>query len=604
MELDSWIKNPKLLDSVAEDLQRDHAPRFVESRAYLRLYWDRQAGSSGRDTNWTRRARDIALYNSFKKQTANLTREVIDAAAAVVCREMRAEVLPMGADFKLQQGCKQASYLIEGVADNSDFLSVATRAFRDGATADIGPVKGFVDPETNQIRIQRINPLDLTWVDDGTDNPRTFIESTAVSRDYLMDRYPKYRQQIKDAPPWYPNSVPGVDLPGKRDSNTVKVNDAWCAAVGESKGRHCIALGGMPDVIFEDDPWDHDITPVFSFKWQDDFRGYGGVSLARIVAPFDIANKRIDQMIAAALAGAVPMMIHQEDEDEPVISDIEYQRIPYKTFKPEIIVPKVVSGDLIAQKTENRSRAFAEGGVNQYMAQGNSPSRIESGAAQREFVDIANTRLMLAQKQWERFYVHFARVVVMLAQQARKMHVKVQGVSYYKAMTFPTLRKDSYKVNFGLASGLGLTHSGKMKDLQELSALMPNILDEAQVARSLKMPDYRDASERANAPRDLIMSQIARALDDGIFSMPSAMQDLEALVLLGSQEYQRAQMQGTYPPGNVECLRRLIKAAQAKMPKPAAPVAPAAPTPIPVTVVPGAAPPGAPPAPAAPPVAA
>ncbi len=566
----TWIENPKLLDAVSKRAERKQSSRAAENKAYLRAYWDRPV--IGRGVDYSRPYRELAVFEHLREQYGNnLTAEVVDAGLSILCREMSAKVMPKGADFDLAMGCKAATRLIDGVFDNSDFLGVATEAARDGMTADIGPCKGYIDREANEIKIERINPLDVWWVDDGTPNPRTVGTTTAVPKDKLRAMYPRKWDRIKDMKTWSPKSVVGVDPPSSGDAtdgNTVRVVEAWCRALSdEEKGRHSIVCG---DVVLEDEDWAHEITPIFRFRWSPDFRGYGGRSLARIIGKYDAANRRLMRMVYAGLAGAVPWLIYQEDE-EVKISDVEFQRVPYKTQPPQVVIPQAVSPQILEQLRDNKQNAYAEGGVNQGMATGNAPARYTSGAAQREYVDIANSRLLLAQKQWERFWKDAGQVVVMLAQQAKKIHVKVEGASHYEAVSWPKLSKDKMVVNFGLTSGLSLTPAGRKQDLADLQEM--GLIDKPEIARSLGLPDTQQLADRLNAPRDLVMRQISRALNDGIFEMPSSMQgpQLQSVVTIGGEEWQRARLQGNYPARNMETLRRLVKAAQARLAPPPAP---------------------------------
>ena len=91
------------------------------------------------------------------------------------------------------------------------------------------------------------------------------------------------------------------------------------------------------------------------------------------------------------------------------------------------------------------------------------------------------------------------------------------------------------------------------------------------------------------------MRQVSLALDKGIFSMPSAMQGpegLSSLVKIGGESYAQALNEGTYPRANMETLRRLIKAAEARLAPPPAPPAPAMPAaPLAPQALPAMAPP-------------
>jgi hypothetical protein len=153
----TWLENPALLDGVARRLDSEFASLDAETKTYLRLYYNRPVVHA----DYSRPYRELAVYQALKEaHGGNLTREVVDAAASILCREMAAEVLPRGAEFELERGCRDASRLIEGVFDNSNFLETATRAAIDGMTAPVGPTMGYV--EDGEIKFRRVNPLEKT----------------------------------------------------------------------------------------------------------------------------------------------------------------------------------------------------------------------------------------------------------------------------------------------------------------------------------------------------------------------------------------------------------------------------------------------------------
>lgn len=578
----TWIEDPTTLGQVADLWEGEHRPRHAAVKGWLRNYYQRPIAAG---VDYSRlRSSDLAVWDALQELTIGLTREVVDASTATICRAMAAEVLPRGADFKLEQGCKAATRLIEGVFDNSDFLNIGTQAWRDCETADIGVVKGYIDPLTNEIRWTKIDPLCFLWPLDGTDNPRTVIEESPVERDELIARFPRKRSEIEDADSWQPALVMGVDQPNarrSRDATTVKVIEAYARALGPGHpGRHSIALAN--GTVLEDEKWEHEITPYAVCRFQEDFRGFAGISLARMGAPYHNENQQLVRQVLAGLAGAVPWLLTHEDSDVDGVSDLPYQRVNWTgSTPPQIYMPQAVSQQVLDRMASNRATFFALGGVNEGIASGNAPARYTSGAAQRAYVDIATTRLLPAQQQWERLWRRAAMIVVMLAQQAKKVHVRVKGSPRYELVSWPSLDRNKMQIDFGLASGLGLTPAARLQDLQDLKDA--GVIDQQDVVRHLQLPDTQELADRVNAPRELIARQISRALDDGVFETPSAMQGpdgLGALVTQGSQEYQRAKLEGIYPPAHMEVLRRLILAAKARLEAippqaPAAPVAPA-----------------------------
>ncbi len=576
----SWIQDPRQLDKVAKRAEREANGRDTEDRAFLRLYWDRPTGSG---IAYDRVMREQLLYDQLKDQTINLTAEVIDAAMAHLTKPVAAEVLPVGADHKLELGCKVATRLIDGVAEACDWHHTSTQAIRDGLCASIGPVKGYVSKD-GEISMMRLKPTDVKWIEDGTGRPRTVMHITAVPRDYLLDQYgktPDMRHKIRDLRRWAPERIPGVDPPGSRsDADTVRCVEAWARALSEdTPGAHAIVSGDLVFTPKEEWQWNHQDLPIFRFIWKADYSGWGGCSLARRIAPYDVGCKKLMDKIDRALEGSVPRLVKHRDSNVDAVSNLEFEQIEWDgAVEPRIVVAQVVSPDIVAQIDRKIARAYAEGGVPQGLAQGAAPPRFSSGKAQIDFVDIANQRMSEGHQQVLRFHRDFGRTVVMLAEHAKKMRVKVKGLARYENMSFPKMSRDKYSIDFGLVSGLSQTPSARLQQLRDLKD--DGVIDTAEYARSMDLPDTKAISDRTNAPRDQVLAMVDRALDDGIPTVPSPMWDLDAFSTIARQCYQLAELRGTAPRANREMLRRMImfcdRLRAAKQPAPVPAAAPVA----------------------------
>jgi len=574
MDDENWLKDTTKLADLAKKAEKDLQSLKGHDEKRMSDYYDLPVPN----VDYERPYREHGIYEELKDSFGgNLTREVVDASISQVCRELDAEIIPVGGDHNLDVACKQANRLIEGVAEDAEIFSVLREICRDGLTASVGAAKLYIDKANKAYAAARINPQDLFWVEDGTRNPRVVMEVTAVSRDYLMDAHPKHKQQIKDLPDWAPRQIVGVDHPSYgRARGTVKVVEAWSRKVGSSAGKHAIVAGDSGDLVFESSPWNHFDLPLMFFRWQSDNRGFPGVSLARIVSRYDNANRRLLRMVYAILAGQQPKIMAHEDSEFEGMSDQEYEVLRWSgPIQPQFTSPAPVPAGILDEIERNRNRAYAEGGVNQGLASGNVPTRFSSGRAQQEYVDIANTRLIEAHEEWKKPWRQFARAVVMLHQHAGEINVRMRGARRYTAVTFPASLPDGgYRITYGLSSGLSLTTARKIEDLEKLAEL--GLADAADVARSLDLPDIKRMSDRLNAPRDLVHKQVSKALDEGIYIMPSTMQGeaLHDLIRIAGQEYQRAKLEEIYPPGNVELLRRLRDAAMVRVAPPPAPPAP------------------------------
>lgn len=582
----AWSEDVAALDATMDDIVRASAASKNTDKLTLRLYYDRPIiGTS----DPLRPYAEMATYESLDQLGFNLTREVVDASVAMICRPLHAKVEPNDADAELTMACKQLGRLLDGVMDAGEFDAVARSAWLDACLSAAGWVRWYVDPE-GEIKCERVDPLSVYWDAAEGDDPANLYIETGLPRHGLAARYPKHRQAIIDAAEHVMPTVVGVEAAGSRRAGNVRVREAWCVARHGQPGRHVVRVGGVNIV---DEPWDHECHALVRFRYTREFRSAGGVSLARMVAPYHRWTNRIIRQISDAARGANPRLLAHEDSLVDQVSDIPYEVIKWAgTSPPTLEAPRTISDQLISLIATLRERAYAEAGVNPSAASGNRPAGLNSAPAQREWIDIVSARAQEQQRQWERSYRDSARVVCALASTAyksRSVAVRAPGTRLIESIKFPSLREQKYRIRYSLASGLSQTVSGRLEQIEALKGM--GMVDTADAARALELPDVQRLADRANAPRDLAEAQVSLALEKGVVSVPSSVQDVGPLLTIASQEYQRALLsEEMHPAENVEALRRLIKIAQARQDAAAPPSAPA-PPPMP----PGPPPPMPPP---------
>lgn len=578
----SWTEDPARLPSVVARLEREHSPSSNLDRQLLRLYYQRPLLSGVVDAD--RPLRDqLSTFDSLRAQGFNLTREVVDAASARVCRPLTAVVDSVGGDFAVQRACEQLSAILDGVLQSVEWPEVAARCWGGGgsSTCRLGPAMFWVDTtgDAPEVRCRRLNPLLVLWPEDGCDEPTYVLVSTPVPRRRLMAEYPAMRDRIASLPAWRPVGIVGVDSTGMRtEAQTIRVVDAWSPKIGRTNGTYLRAAlaggGGAEPVILEKSrAWPYEFLPIVRSVWDHDYQSWGGVALGRILAPYHLRTNEMIAKIFASLQACVPKLLTHDASDVEGISDLEYERIIWSgVHEPKIVVPQAVSQDVVAQLQALRERAFAEAGINPQAAAGSRPTGLNSAPAQQAWIEIVDQRMLRQQQQWERLWRQAARVVVgLLADYYTEHQVRARapgstGLRLVDWSEVADLKKHQYEIRFELTSQLSATVSGRLEEVDRLQKL--GLADVPDVARHLRIRDTEQLARRLNAPRDLAEQQVHLALSEGKVSTPGGLQsqeDLQALVRIGSQEYQRAQLNGVTPWRHLEALRRVVQLARARL---------------------------------------
>jgi hypothetical protein len=575
-----WDEDPAAIPATVGIAEANARYRQSLDRTGLRLYYNRPArtvataGATG-----AQQAANSVVDSQITKLGGSLTQEIIDGLSALICRPLRARVLPVGAKHSVRLQCKQLQHLVDGVLEANDFLAEAQRVFVDSGCCSLGAVQFYIEPTNQEIRCERVDPLSLYWLDDEGANPLTLIKITGVSRRLLALKYPKHKEAILRGQRFVPRTIVGVDPMGAADisPDQVKVIELWRRKVGDKPGRHVMAIisrvGSQTVTELEGEGWDYDSFPFAFLRYQWEHRGFGGVSVARLVGSDDLWYRRLNRVVYESLKGGVPLVWKHINTTFKGVSDLEYQIAEWDgEVPPEIRVPQVLSKEVVEQMDKLRMRAMERVGLNSQLASGVRPPNLPSQPAQNAFVDTVTIRLLGLQQRWEAFYRQAARCVAMLASTAYKSkgsRVKAPGSRFLELVKWPVdLKENQYDIQVALASALSLTVSGRLQDLQTLKEAMPNTLTEAEFARQLQMPDTEGLADRLNSAQDLAEKLVSMALDGNSEGKPQLVMPpmrpeiLSKVVEIGAQELAGAYL-ADYPRLNRELLRRLIRKAEA-----------------------------------------
>lgn len=594
----TWTKEPDKLPDVWRALGVENNHRILWNKVFLRYYYDLP------DSSYIPVARDYAEWIGFresKNSAYNLTRMVIDSVAPSVCKPLRCVVDPVGADYKTAKSCKDMGVAVAGVMDSVGYWNKhSIIAYRDGSASDLGTVLGYVDGG-GEIRAVNVSANNVRFHFDEGQDPIHLYYSFTVPRAGLLAQFPGKKAAIEGMPEYKQATIVGVEYPGIRSGDCVQVLMAVQRAHDGKTGRMVMTGNGGSHPVLVDKEWKFDFFPSAHFRYDWDSQGFGGYAGARVLMPYHNQSNRLLETAYSGLEGAVPTVLANETERDTLeMSSSAWRKVFYHNQRPEIMVPKTVSEQVLAEIGKLKDSAFFAYGQSAQAAQGLRPAGLNSAPAQREWRDIKDERLGRLIDNFGQMATDFGRVVIALASEAykdKKVLAKAPGTEFFREISWPNdLREDKYKIRFSKASDVPDTVAGRVQFYGELRDR--GAIDEVEYIRGLAIMDNKATTDRLAAPADYVDFQISEALDNCRFIMPDAMQGpgLDRGVTVGSQEYQRAIASGkSYPRKNLECLRRLVQAFDARrkglvakvpMPVPATlPGQPAAVAPMPSAVL-------------------
>lgn len=591
-----WIEKPEMLWAYTAALENEMSDHMGLDRDCLRLGYSRpMRGGMVQDSRGYLVAQET--YDAWRSLGHSLTHEVCGAAASQIVRPLQVKVVPSGGDPELIGQCEDASTAVNGVLDGEDFLTgTAQRVVMDGLHCAVGWAKVAVDRTSGDLKVTRVDPLLMRWPLDAAEL-YDVVEVQAIPRRRLLAAYKgntRALAEIREAPAWTPPTVQGVQQStgGRNTSDCIRVLEAFAVKLGDTKGRHVVAL---EKVVLEQEDYDYDVLPYAPYRWDWDFRGFDGVSLARTVAPYDVWRRELTRMEYEAYKAAIPVVWEQEGEEAFTgLTDLAYQRARFSGARPpEIKIAGVVSQDVKAQKQELREAAYAQAGVSLQAAQGTVPPGFKSAPSINAWSEVVNLRSLQQQQRYEAWYGVVGRLIALFAPDAYKgrgVQVRSPNAEYLREVKFPNLAANKYRVQVLMTSGLPRTFSGRVsaiETLKDLGAIKPG-----QEARMLEVPDLEAVNSEAMAPRKLAESIVAGALNAKApvypaAGVPNIPELITELLPLARARYMNALENGRFTPEALATIHRVIRVAESLSVPP--PTPPAAVLPLPEQGSPAAA---------------
>jgi hypothetical protein len=225
--------------------------------------------------------------------------------------------------------------------------------------------------------------------------------------------------------------------------------------------------------------------------------------------------------------------------------------------------------------------AFNEMGVSRSMSAAQMPQGITSGQAIRDYAGFADDRLQDPSERWKSAWVDVARAMVGISADAfagNSVLMRAPGKDFLEEIKWADvdMRKNKYKIEFTITSGLTGTVSAKIQQLVDLQGI--GLADAMTLAKGLAddLPDCAALFDRLTAPLDLATRMVEDALN-GDYTPPTGLMGpdcLNYIKQIGAQMYCRALVNKNHTPEQLECLRKLMKAAQRKEAPPLPPIQP------------------------------
>jgi hypothetical protein len=549
--------------------------------------------------------------NQYDAVIADLTLNIVQSAVTTVASKLCTQrphpfVLTENGKFEDQERAKYLQKFIKGVMSQNDIHdSESPRAFMDAMIFDLGAMKCF--RREGRIIVERVMPDEIIVDEDEahTAKPRNLAQKKYITKDVLMEAFPKFVAEISTANTIYNHAT--NDL-----TDLVEVVEAWHlkGAKNAQDGKHIIAIKNAT-LVLED--WKRSRFPFTFMRWGERQVGFYGQGLVEILAPMQREINAIMQRIQESMRLlAVAWVI--VDKNSGInkrhlknVNAIILEKGPGGQA-PQVQLNAGVNPQVFEYLDYLYQRAYEIAGVSQLSAHAKKPEGVRSGAALRTLLDTESTRWGMPSRQWERAHVDIARLIIDEAREAaaagEELAVNCADREWIERIDFAkcNMDDDRFTIDVHPTSSLPTTPAGKLALVEELNALGA-IQDPTVALDLLQLPDVEKYTDIETAPlrsAHQICEHILSGDDNWI--PPEEFMNLQLCITVANKYWVKGHIEKV-PQARLDSLARWIKEAMdiinpAPMPPPPGetpqdPAAMMGPEAMPAGMDAGPAPPGA-----------
>jgi hypothetical protein len=505
-------------------------------------------------------------YNLIYSMVSTVTSRLIAPGMPAV------SILSNEGDWELRHKAGLLDQYVEGLMYQTHGQEQAFKALKDATVFGTGFVKVYADSQLN-IKVERTFPGAL-WCEmwDGRDgNPRTLYQTDYVDRDVLLARFPNRQNEIRAALPLSESSY-ATESVGTR---VIPFYEAWHlpSAIGAKDGRHVLCIAGS---VLLNEPWLSDKFPFAVIRFDDSLAGYYGRGLAELLYPHQAALSTVQRAEYHAWSQvALPRLwvdINSKINEDHLSSSRSGSIIRGIGQAPQVLNWTGTHPDFVAYKQWIISSAYEFVGVSQMSASGSKPAGLNSGAAQREFMDIQADRFASLSEKWQQFFVDIADALIRVSREVyaidKNFAVPVIGKSFVKEIPWKAvdMADDCFQLKVYPISSLPHTPAGRLSAVQEM--MQANLITREEGLRLLKFPDLDDVLSLENAQEDNAELTAYTLLQLGVYKVPDPLQNLPLCIQTVQKEAIKA-IDGGAPQERIDLCRRWLVQAKALVQPPA-----------------------------------
>lgn len=497
---------------------------------------------------------------------------IVYSVVSTVCAQLLSDgpptvsFSPTHGDWEIQHKAELLEQFNEGLRYQVGFDEESKVVLNDACIFGTGFMKHYVDGDNNIVN-KRVFPSSLLvdiW--DGRDRtPRNLFQVDFIDRDMLAARFPKKRKEIMNCRPQMPVGFTAVTATA---SNVIPFIEAWhLPSSGDfADGRHVLTLSD--DLLIVDEEYTEADFPFTVLRFEYLPTGYHGQGIAELLQGHQLSLNDANRAEYWAWSQvAAPRLFMQTGTlDKNHLNSSMSGIILEGTQPPQVLNWSGTHPAFVEWKNDIKQGAFALIGVSQLSSAGIKPAGLNSGEAQRVYMDNQHNRFSLLSQRWQEFHVDASRKNIALARQvwSKEGHltVRVIGKNFIKEVDFAdvNLEEEEYRLQAMPVSQLPKSVGGRLQTATEL--LQSGLIQQDTARKLLQIPDVDEAFDMENAAEDNAERTAYLMLHEGKPQVPDPIQNIALCIRTVTAQMLRA-MDNDCPEERINLCRQWLVQAKA-----------------------------------------
>ena len=501
--------------STANYLQKTQQYRVKGASIFSRIY----SGKGLMNYALNSKILDTSNQLPVRRPTMNVSQSCVDTLVSRVTQtKPKPTFLTEEGNYKQQTLSQQYNKFIAGEFYRAKSYDTGAKNLRDACVFGDGFTKIF--ERNKKVAHERVLTTELfadkddSWYCD----PRQLHQFKLTDRDVLAGEFPDARLDIAKANKAY---VDGSGESSETISDQIIVVEAWHlpSFEGASDGRHVIVCSAG---IVLDEKWEHDYFPFSRIPYNPHSVGYFSQGMVEQLMGTQLGIDGLLRTISESinLVGVPKVFIDEMSKVlETSLNNNVGTIVKFRGTPPLYQTPPCVAPELYEHLMRLIGFAYQIAGISQLSASGLKPPGLNSGEAQRVFLDNQDDRFNSIEDRYNDYYIDLAYKTMDKAQEIAERDGKYSTIypceDGTREIELPKagVLKDTYVIQCFDESNLPRDPAGRYAQLSERLASGAITLEEF---RSLdNFPDLKQSDRLAEALRNRILGILSDIVEDG-----------------------------------------------------------------------------------------